>query len=464
MISGNAGSIRHDIPPTPAAVTQAAASMPGRQILGDGHASILIVDDSPSDQLLLKELLNAGQKPYQYLYADTCNGAAKLIATQSPDCVLLDYWLPDGNAAELIDQCNILSPNIPIIVVTCETDAYISVEVMKAGAQDFFIKNRVRSQDLQKAVTSALRSSGDTGLRHRGTLPVDSSEHAVLLVRQHDGVLIDLVDAGLLPGTDGETLCGQVLDDAIALPRGQQWRDVIRRAADTRQPEMLVLTHAEGHRVVVELSARLTQMQGEDFAFVTLRDVSRHKRRIARLVEMAYYDELTGVRNRRAFDLEARRALANASRGRFPLGVMMIDIDHFKAFNDQHGHLAGDRCLRQVAGAIERALREDSDIVARYGGEEFSVVLVDADATVNRTVAARILEQVRALNITDEQGQEYGPIRISVGHVSVYPDRHATVKQITALADEALYRAKRAGRDRACEYVDVQSTAQDGMT
>jgi diguanylate cyclase (GGDEF)-like protein len=153
-------------------------------------------------------------------------------------------------------------------------------------------------------------------------------------------------------------------------------------------------------------------------------------------------DALTGLPNRRYFD-EFCALLARRRRAEDAVGVLMVDIDNFKALNDRHGHQVGDEVLRSVAGAIVAAVRED-DVPARYGGEEFAVLLRNP----TRDVAVEVGERVRAAVGGLDLGRLDVPgVSVSVG-VAIADDPNAPIESVIKLADEALYDAKRAGRDR----------------
>src|SRR6185295_19419687 len=129
-----------------------------------------------------------------------------------------------------------------------------------------------------------------------------------------------------------------------------------------------------------------------------------------------------------------------------PVAVAMIDIDYFKLYNDHYGHPAGDRCLRLVADAITRNVR-DIDLVARYGGEEFAVILPGSDVAGARTVADRVCAAVSALN-EPHPLTERGFVTVSVGFAAITPAQHLTVDLLIEAADEQLYQAKRDGRNQ----------------
>jgi len=166
------------------------------------------------------------------------------------------------------------------------------------------------------------------------------------------------------------------------------------------------------------------------------------------LEKLALSDGLTGVRNRRAFDsalaLEWRRAM----RARQALSLLMIDIDEFKVLNDRYGHPAGDRCLRLVAGELQHLVKRPADLLARYGGEEFAVLLADTELAGAMALAEQLREAVQALQI-DNTGSRLQVVSISIGVASVRPDDSAPAAALVQAADEALYEAKRQGRNRA---------------
>jgi len=167
-----------------------------------------------------------------------------------------------------------------------------------------------------------------------------------------------------------------------------------------------------------------------------------------RLSTLADMDGLTGVSNRRAFDEVLRSEFARGIRDGRPLALLLIDVDHFKAFNDAYGHPEGDQCLRAVARVLTGALRRRGDRVARIGGEEFAVILPDTDTAGAMAMAERIRSAVRDLRIRHRRSTG-GLVTVSVGvALSSGADGPADVEVLVARADTALYAAKAAGRDR----------------
>jgi diguanylate cyclase (GGDEF)-like protein len=176
--------------------------------------------------------------------------------------------------------------------------------------------------------------------------------------------------------------------------------------------------------------------------------LARQRRRLRQLEALSTTDGLTGIANRRRFDDFLLAEWRRAQRHQSGLAVMMIDIDAFKAFNDEYGHPQGDDALRKVAGALDEAVNRSHDLVARYGGEEFAVVLPSIEPEGVAIVAQRMLRAIADLQLLNT-GSPAGPLlSVSIGSAWFQPLMDDPVITAVAAADEALYRAKRSGRAR----------------
>lgn len=173
-----------------------------------------------------------------------------------------------------------------------------------------------------------------------------------------------------------------------------------------------------------------------------------------RLAKVATTDPLTGVPNRRAFDSFLTESWSRSVEEQRPLGLIMLDIDWFKRYNDLHGHQAGDRCLMSVAQATQACLRRTGDLVARLGGEEFAVVMADADAVAVAAAAERIRQAVSQLALP-HGGSPFQSVTVSVGMAALSGDgqahAHASPQALILAADDALYQAKQRGRNRVAD-------------
>lgn len=168
------------------------------------------------------------------------------------------------------------------------------------------------------------------------------------------------------------------------------------------------------------------------------------------LKDLALTDSLTGLGNRRRLDGVLDVEIARARRQGYPVALVMMDLDFFKAYNDRYGHLAGDQCLRQVAEVLGQALKRPADLAVRYGGEEFTLLLPDTDGHGAGLIVQETLQQLRRLAI-EHAGSPFGVVSASAGIAVAHPAQQPISSQaLVAEADAALYEAKRQGRDRYC--------------
>jgi diguanylate cyclase (GGDEF)-like protein len=195
--------------------------------------------------------------------------------------------------------------------------------------------------------------------------------------------------------------------------------------------------------MVVALTALLGAIVG--------RDVETSFRRTylesALLSQWVTSDGLSGLMNRRALDAELPRVWQQAERDRRTIALMMIDVDHFKAFNDRFGHQFGDEAIRAVARLLSDAARRPLDLAARYGGEEFLLLLYDVSIAHAADLADRLRRSVEATTLLPERAAD-AAVTVSIGVAVVSPTVGRTVDGALQLADEALYEAKQAGRNR----------------
>lgn len=180
------------------------------------------------------------------------------------------------------------------------------------------------------------------------------------------------------------------------------------------------------------------------------------------LAALSQTDSLTGIANRRRFDEILPAELQRAARAMQPLALMMIDVDFFKSFNDFYGHQEGDICLRQVADVLESQARRAGELAARYGGEEFVLLLTDGDPVRAFTLAESLRRAIHELHLPHAQSPLDGAcVTVSIGLVVVVPDPQQTPASFIRMADQAMYRAKKAGRNQVVLYgAEIGSTQE----
>lgn len=206
---------------------------------------------------------------------------------------------------------------------------------------------------------------------------------------------------------------------------------------------------------IVPMGPADVAVAGQRYTLIQISDVSPTvarerllKAHADRMSDLVHVDALTGIGNRRFFDdsmvAETRAAIRNSTS----LGLVMMDIDRFKQYNDLYGHPAGDKCLRAVADVLKAVCRRPRDLMARYGGEELVVILPDTDEAGAVQVANEILQRVRDLRIVHADNLDRAFVTVSAGVVVCQPKGDGTVEQLIQRADMALYAAKNNGRDR----------------
>ncbi|MGO4377679.1 diguanylate cyclase [Pseudoduganella sp. RAF19] len=250
--------------------------------------------------------------------------------------------------------------------------------------------------------------------------------------QQPDLILLDAV----MPGLDGYEVCAALR----ASPGAQDIPIIFVTALTTPEHETRALE--AGAVDFITKPFNMAVVKARVRTHLTL------KRQSDAMRELTLTDALTGIANRRsfndAFDNEWRRCVRSGT----PLSVIMIDIDHFKNYNDAYGHQAGDHCLQQVANAMRHCAGRPPDMLARYGGEEFVVLLPNVEASGAETVAQRILLEVRRLAIPHRMSTVSDIVTVSIGAATLAPGDGLSPEILIRAADRELYEAKESGRDR----------------
>jgi two-component system, cell cycle response regulator len=448
-------------------------------------ARVLVVDDVPANVKLLEARLSA-----EYFDVVTAmSGEEALAICERADCdiVLLDVMMPDMDGFEVCRRlkAGLTTHHLPVVMVTALDQPSDRVKGLEAGADDFLTKPvsevaliaRVRSLSRLKLMTDELRmralTSRDIGIqspereavteagRNGRILVVDdrptSSEHITkILAGEHSTEIEADPNAALFHAAEGNydlLIVSLGLDNFDGLRLCSQVRSLDR----TRNLPILAVAGAESNTRLVRgleigVNDYLARPIDKNELLARVRTQIRKKRYTERLrdnvqmsIEMAITDALTGLYNRRYMETHVGTLVEQAAARGKPLTVLVLDIDYFKAINDTHGHDAGDDVLREFAIRIRKSIR-GIDLACRYGGEEFVVVMPETDLAVATMVAERLRRRIASEPFPIQQGGRSIEVTISVGIAALGPGDNAAA--VLKRADQALYRAKRDGRNR----------------
>lgn len=277
---------------------------------------------------------------------------------------------------------------------------------------------------------------------------VSDGAAAVVAARTHDPDVI-MLDVQM-PGLSGEEACRQIKADPALreIP-------VIFISAGTHTDDKLKAFKAGGVDYITKpyhAAEVIARVHAHAELFRSRREIVALNRQLqaanAELERLSLTDALTELANRACFDRSLAKEWRRAQRDKTPLGLVMIDVDHFKAYNDTYGHPAGDACLKAVARAVQDAAHRPYDLAARYGGEEMAVLLPATPAEGCRIVAERLRATVEGLGLPHAGSKTTSVVTISVGVACHTPEHADGAQGLVAAADQALYRAKHGGRNR----------------
>lgn len=445
-------------------------------------ARILIVDDVPANTRLLEAKLSA--EYYQVATAQDGFEALRIAQSWQPDLILLDVMMPAMDGYECCRRLkqDVETLHIPVVMVTALSEPRERLRGLDAGADDFLSKPveydtllaRARSLVRLKRLLDEWRARGQTaralgltgdpavvpsvaGARALVIDDWDLGADVVQLALSREGV----VTTRARTITEAGALCDTMEFDLVLLSLSLASEDPLLfasrfRAADqTREIPLLLLAEIEQRERLLRgfdmgASDWLQRPLDENEVRARSRNLIRRKHYQDRLradlghaLEMALTDPLTGLYNRRYL----KRHLHGLLHGpNLPgLAVLMIDLDRFKDVNDEHGHAAGDLALKAVAEAL-RSITRVFDSLARYGGEEFVLVMPGTTQAEATAVADRLRASIEAMAFTTEAGTKHR-LTISIG-VAWCDSRETPADELLKQADEALYAAKRAGRNR----------------
>lgn len=453
-------------------------------------ARVLVVDDIVANLKLLEARLSA--EYFEVVTATSGAEGLEICARGQCDIVLLDVMMPGMDGFEVCRRLkhNPQTAHLPVIIITALDQPSDRLRGLEAGADDFLTKpinelaliTRVKSLVRLKALTDQLilraSATAELGIDDPFDGAAVSGEGGKILVIEdkassrarivdalspHHEVSIeaDPQEAAFRVAEGGYDLVVVSLD--LADFDGLRLCSQIRSLERTRMLPILAIVHPEDTQRLVRglelgINDYLVSPIDRDEMLARVRTQIRRHRFTQKLrdtlhttMEMAITDGLTGLHNRRYLERHLAGLVDQASARNKPLSVLLLDIDFFKSVNDTYGHDAGDDVLREFSRRIRRTVR-NIDLVCRLGGEEFVVVMPDTDAPVAAIVGERIRQRIAGQAFLIEGGEQSISVTVSIG-LSHRMKSGDTPESLLRRADEALYQAKREGRNRVQQAV-----------
>lgn len=418
---------------------------------------VLIVEDDPGDaQLVRWQLLEKQADGFEILIADSLAAASRLLESleRDPDVVLLDLNLPDSTGAQTVLRCRELT-EAPIVVLTGLDPVAAASLAFESGAEDFITKGTDASV-LRRTIRYAI-------LRH--ARDADARLAATVFTHAREGIIITDPAGAIVEANQAfADLSGYAISELIGrnprmLGSGRHppdffhnlWADLGEKGHwygeiwnRNKQGEVFAVMVTIG--TVFDLRGRVRHYVG------LFSDITLQKAHEQQLEHIAHYDALTGLTNRVLLGDRLRQAMMQCRRRSRQMAVVFIDLDGFKAVNDQHGHDCGDALLVAISSRMREALRE-GDTLARIGGDEFVALITDLS---NAQSLEPMLERLLAVVAEPFRVREVSlQVSASVG-VAMYP-QHEELDgdQLLRQADQAMYAAKQAGKNRY-HFFDVE--------
>ncbi|MGQ9823932.1 MAG: diguanylate cyclase [Desulfotomaculales bacterium] len=419
---------------------------------------LLFTSDDPGTIGAVAE--NLDYEEFSLIIVRKIHNFIQVMEKRLPGLLLLDVQVHFG--AELWRYLQEKPAGVPVLLIT-PRDAGLEPalkdrvdEILYKPLDPLEMNNRLaglkRIVEMERQLPGRKPAFAGTG---RVLLVEDSAVQRRILARQLEQQQFEVHVAA-----DGEEVlrvAGQVAPDVVLLDLmlpGLNGIEVCRRLKNhpqTADIPVIFITSSQS----VEEKIKALECGAHDFLvkpvnpqelFIRIRSLLRQRQLLATLSVQASKDPLTGLDNRRQLMEALRNELRRAVRYCTPLSLLMLDVDHFKAYNDTHGHPAGDEVLRRLARLLEQNIRT-YDRVARYGGEEFVVLLPHTDPKGAFAVAEKLRLLVERTSFPGEETQPEGRLTVSIG-VASFPDHASQEDALLAAADRALYAAKAAGRNR----------------
>ncbi|GGY79310.1 hypothetical protein GCM10007388_10430 [Pseudoduganella plicata] len=418
-------------------------------------AAVLIVDDAPDSLSALRSLMV--DQGYQTFVANTGERALQLARRVHPDLILLDIVMPGMDGFETCRQLKAhpVTQRIPVIFMSARTETDDVVAGFDLGAVDY-LRKPLRMPEVCARVRTQLsiRASSETQHEQAERLRaiVNSMAEGLLIIEANGRIQFTNPACDGYLGYAPDELAGRHIDDLLNPLVAQEYLEYFSRyaahpeTAHSHGTREVIIRHKQGKSVCMDLT--LTPMFLRQPLFIgLLHDITHHKLSEDALQRAAMVDPLTKIANRRHFDSFLEKEWQRATRTGAPLSLVVLDVDHFKLYNDSLGHVAGDIGLQQVAQAIASHALRGTDLAARYGGEEFVLLFAETDAGAAAALAESVRAHIEALQLPHPKSPTSPWITVSIGVATMRPRQQDKIETLFVGADRAMYAAKEDGRN-----------------
>jgi diguanylate cyclase (GGDEF)-like protein/PAS domain S-box-containing protein len=436
--------------------------------MAESGPTVLIVDDEPQNRKLLEALLQP--EGYATRTAGTGEEALDSVAQAPPDLILLDVMMPgmDGYQVAQTLKGDPSTSNIPIIMVTAQTDRSALLDGLDAGAEEFLtkpvnraelwlrVRNLLRLKELRDLVdhqNEVLEEKvlARTAKLQRFRTAMDATGDSIFLVDVPTNTFIEVnATASRMFGYSRQEFLGlgTLVLEATTQIELERLRDAIVGGPVSESLTEAKIRRKDGWHLPVEIHRQAQTSEDDSIAVGVVRDITEREEAHLRLYQMAHHDALTGLPNRTLFYETLTKTLAQAKQSDWGVALLYIDLDHFKNVNDTHGHAMGDTLLGQVSERLLRCVRL-RDTVGRLGGDEFAMILILGERHEGAKVVADKIQAALAEPFT--LGSYEVTVSASIG-ITSYPEDATDPELLIKYADTAMYRAKQQGRDTQCTF------------
>jgi two-component system cell cycle response regulator len=438
------------------------------------QGTILVVDDTPSNLTLLSRILSGSG--YIVQLADNGLTAIDMALDMIPDMILLDVSMPVMDGYETCEKLKAddRTSNIRVIFISALSETEDKIKAFKVGAADYIpkpievkevlirvnthlanqrLRNQLRSAnaELEKRVNELTISREQLQERESKLRAYINALPNLPFIYDDEGRYLEILtnETELLLAKADE-LKGRLLKDVMPADVADLMMNAIRRAIETGKTQVieykLPVLSGEEHWFEGRIASMGKFSDGRSRVVFIATDITERVQLYQETQKLATQDPLTGCFNRRHFMVLAKQELQRVARYGRPVSLFMLDIDHFKNFNDQYGHPAGDQVLCALVNLCQKILR-NVDILARYGGEEFVILMPETDSDAVFFTGERLREEIEKMEVITSQGSRSVTASMGAASYDESSGKSLSVDVLIERADQALYEAKNAGRN-----------------